>query len=57
MTKFQVPEEITLTRVIPNANKDKEPLFGYVVYSNSPDLGECPLELSRIKNDNYDESR
>lgn len=51
MTKFQTPEEVTLTRVAQNPKG--EPFYGYVIYSQSTHLGECPLELSRIQNDNY----
>ena len=47
ITKFQVPEEVTLTRIAPNP-KGKRPLFGHVIYTNSPHLGECPLNLDRI---------
>lgn len=45
-TKFQVSEEVTLTRICPNPKG--KPIFGYVIYSNSPHLGECPLNLDRI---------
>jgi hypothetical protein len=45
-TKFQVPEEVTLTRISPNPKG--RPIFGYVIYTNSPHLGECPLNLDRI---------